>query len=75
MAQKNLHPNSKIAQATCSNCGTKFALSITLADDNLSFEFCSNCHSAYNPGSTTVRKSSRIDKFNKLFGSRPSIKS
>ncbi len=56
-----IHPRTGIATVTCSSCGTTFETSSTRP--SIEVEVCSNCHPAYTGEERTLRRSSRIERF------------
>ena len=61
--KKNLHPNVKEIEITCTTCGNKFAFD-SIKDD-VKVDVCSNCHPFYTGKQSDGAKKGRIDRFNK----------
>lgn len=59
--RKNIHPNFKSVQVSCS-CGNKFETKSSIKDDEIRVETCSQCHPFYT-GKKTLLKTSSVDKF------------
>ena len=56
-----IHPETRVATVTCSTCGTSFETRSTR--ETIQVEVCSACHPAYTGEERRVRKSGRIERF------------
>ncbi|NQX83326.1 MAG: 50S ribosomal protein L31 [Mycoplasmataceae bacterium] len=61
--KKNLHPEIKSIEITCTTCGNNFELKTTV--EEIKVDVCSNCHPFYTGKQTSGSKTGRVDKFNK----------
>lgn len=59
--QVGIHPETSLATATCSSCGTSFVTRSTAGD--LSVEVCSHCHPAYTGRVARTAGGSRVERF------------
>jgi large subunit ribosomal protein L31 len=58
---KTIHPELVRATVRCSTCGNEFTTRSTQAE--LLVDVCSNCHPAYTGAERAVRRSTRIERF------------
>jgi large subunit ribosomal protein L31 len=56
-----IHPEIQVATVTCTTCGTTFQTRLTRAA--IQVETCSACHPAYTGAQRVVRRSDRIERF------------
>jgi large subunit ribosomal protein L31 len=56
-----IHPATRVATVTCSTCGTSFETRSTR--EQIQVEVCSACHPAYTGEERRVRKSDRVERF------------
>ena len=56
-----IHPQTTVATVTCSSCGTTFEARYT--HSSIQVEVCSECHPAYTGAKPSVRRGSRIERF------------
>jgi large subunit ribosomal protein L31 len=59
--QVGIHPETALAQVTCSSCGTTFITRTSAGD--LAVEICSQCHPAYTGRAPRATGGSRIERF------------
>jgi len=59
--QVGIHPETTLAEVTCTSCGTSFVTRSSAGD--LTVEICSQCHPAYTGRVTQVAGGSRIERF------------
>ena len=59
---KDLHPEARNVEITCTTCGNKFEIKSTSKD--IKVDICSKCHPFYIGKQTSGAKAGRIDKFN-----------
>ena len=57
------HPETRLVDATCTACGTTFAVRTTA--QSLALDVCSNCHPAYTGEQRRAAHGDRIDRFNR----------
>jgi large subunit ribosomal protein L31 len=56
-----IHPEIQVATVTCTTCGTTFETRSTRPA--IQVEVCSSCHPAYTGEARVVRRSDRIERF------------
>jgi large subunit ribosomal protein L31 len=56
-----IHPEIQVATVTCTNCGTSFETRSTRP--SIQVEVCSACHPVYTGVERGVRRSDRIERF------------
>ncbi|MGL5357496.1 MAG: 50S ribosomal protein L31 [Metamycoplasmataceae bacterium] len=61
--KKNIHPESKITEVTCSTCNTNHELLTT--NFNVVVDVCSGCHAFYTGDKTKAKSKGRVERFNK----------
>lgn len=59
--QEGIHPETRLAQVTCSSCGTTFVARSSAGD--LTVEICSECHPVYTGQAAKTSSGSRIERF------------
>jgi large subunit ribosomal protein L31 len=59
--RKAIHPETQVATVTCATCGTSFDTRST--GPSIRVEVCSRCHPAYTGEERRVRRSDRIERF------------
>jgi large subunit ribosomal protein L31 len=59
--KKGIHPETGVAMVTCATCGTNFETRSTRP--SIQVETCSACHPAYTGRERSVRRSDRIERF------------
>jgi large subunit ribosomal protein L31 len=59
--RKAIHPETQVATVTCATCGTSFETRST--SPSIQVEVCSACHPAYTGEERRVRRSDRIERF------------
>jgi len=59
--QVGIHPETRLAQVTCTSCGTTFVTRSSAGD--LTVEICSQCHPAYTGRAAKTTSGSRIERF------------
>lgn len=69
-----IHPETILANITCSTCGTKYQCIGAYYDKKFSIEQCSNCHMAFTGERVDSATSSAIEKFNDKFGAFKYVK-
>jgi large subunit ribosomal protein L31 len=57
------HPETHLVDATCSACGSTFAVRTTA--ESLTLDVCANCHPAYTGAERQTAHGDRIDRFNR----------
>ena len=63
--KKNIHPNYVEATVTCA-CGNTFKTKST--EENIQVEVCSKCHPFYTGAQGKIKKTGKIEKFNRKYG-------
>ena len=61
----NIHPELKDATVTCA-CGAKFQTKSI--KDKIDIEVCSECHPFYTGAQGKVKKTGKIEQFNRKYG-------
>ncbi len=61
----NIHPELKEATVTCA-CGATFTTKSI--KDKIDIEVCSECHPFYTGAQGKVKKTGKIEKFNRKYG-------
>jgi large subunit ribosomal protein L31 len=59
--QVGIHPETRLAQVTCTACGTTFVTRSSTGD--LTVEICSQCHPAYTGRAAKTTSGGRIERF------------
>lgn len=59
--RKAIHPETQVATVTCATCGTSFETRSTRL--SIQVETCSACHPAYTGRERSIRRSDRIERF------------
>jgi large subunit ribosomal protein L31 len=59
--KKAIHPDIQVATVTCTTCGSSFETRSTRPA--IQVEVCSACHPAYTGEARVVRRSDRIERF------------
>ncbi len=59
--QVGIHPEMRVAQVSCSGCGSSFVLSSSASE--LTVESCSHCHPAYTGRGAKTSSGSMIERF------------
>ena len=65
--KKNIHPNYVEATVTCA-CGNTFKTKST--EENIQVEVCSKCHPFYTGVQGATKKTGRVEKFNRKYGTK-----
>ncbi len=69
--KQGIHPEYQIATVHCS-CGNTFQTRSTKAE--LRVEICSNCHPFYTGKQKLVDTGGRVERFQRRYGQRPSVR-
>ncbi|MEW9500852.1 50S ribosomal protein L31 [Jeotgalibacillus marinus] len=67
-----IHPNFKIAKVSCT-CGNEFETGSVKED--IRVEVCSECHPFYTGRQKFAAADGRVDRFNKKYGLKETVKS
>jgi large subunit ribosomal protein L31 len=59
--KRGIHPETRVATVTCATCGTSFETRSSRV--SIQVETCSACHPAYTGRERSVRRSDRIERF------------
>ena len=68
--KKDIHPETREVQATCS-CGNRLTVLSTHAADELSLEVCAACHPFYTGKQKILESARQVDKFRRRYGGKP----
>ena len=68
--KKDIHPEIREVQATCS-CGNRLTVLSTYAADELSLEVCAACHPFYTGKQKILESARQVDKFRRRYGGKP----
>ena len=63
--KKDIHPHYVETKVTCA-CGNTFT--VMSNKDELHLEVCDKCHPFYTGNQGTVKKTGRVEKFNRKYG-------
>ncbi len=63
--KKDIHPNYKTIQVTCTTCGNVFESGSVLGE--IRVDTCSNCHPFYTGKQTFSQADGRVERFNKRY--------
>jgi ribosomal protein L31 len=64
--KKDIHPNYKKIEITCTSCGNTFESGSVVGE--IRVETCSNCHPFYTGKQRFAMADGRVDRFNKKYG-------
>ncbi|CAT05164.1 50S ribosomal protein L31 [Mesomycoplasma conjunctivae] len=62
--KKDLHPESRELQVSCSTCNKEFNFKTTI--DKFSIDVCSGCHPQFTGDRSLARTTGRIERFNRM---------
>ncbi len=63
--KKDIHPDYKQIEVTCTTCGSVFTTGSVLSE--IRVDTCSKCHPFYTGKQSHVQADGRIDRFNKKY--------
>jgi len=66
--KKEIHPELNELTVKCSTCGTEHKFESTVKA--VSVDVCSSCHAFYTGNSSSVKSTGRVERFNRMFGTK-----
>lgn len=60
--KQEIHPNYKVIDVKCANCGNTFTVGTT-TEKGFSVAICSQCHPTYTGKVTIIDSANRVSKF------------